>query len=199
MSYIGEKGKHGWCGKCRHVKCWLRRLRGWLSLFSVLVLFSGCGMLPLAPGFSTFQSASTSGVLRQSENPKQESRQVYKRTDGAVTESVETVIGAAQRDTAREMAAKLGALKGVVWVGILVFLFGAASAVWPPLKILVGGSLTTSAVIAGAGLALIVLPSLLVGHELLILCVALGGAALYFFAHRHASVHSKLKTLTQSQ
>lgn len=198
MSYIGEKGKHGWCGKCRHVKCWLRRLRGWLSLFSVLIFFSGCGMLPLAPGFSTFQSASTSGVLRQSENPKQESKQVYKRTDGTVTETVETTIGAAQKDVAREMAAKLGSLKGIVWLGVLVFLVGAASFAWPPLKVIVG-SVTTSAIITLAGLSLIVLPTLIVGNEILILCVALGGVALYFFAHRHASVHSKLKTLTQSQ
>lgn len=169
------------------------------KIFSLLalVVLTGCGILPLAPGRSSFVSATTQGQLVQSQNPKQESKQIYKRTDGAVTETVETVIGAAQRDTAREVAAKLGALKGVVWVGILVFLFGAASAVWPPLKVLVGGSLTTSAVIAAAGLALIVLPSLLIGHELLILCVALGVAAAYFFAHRHASVHSKLKTLTE--
>lgn len=167
------------------------------GLFLAAVL-SGCGMLPLAPGFSTFQSASTSGVLRQSENPKQESKQVYKRTEkaGEVSEVVETTIGAAQRDVAREAAAKLGSLKGVVWVGVLVFLFGAASFAWPPLKAIVG-SVTTSAIITLAGLSLIVLPTLIVGNEILILCVALGGAALYFFAHRHASVHSKLKTLVE--
>lgn len=172
-----------------------------LKLLPILfLLLAGCGVLPLAPGHSSFSNGTTRGELRQSQNPKTESTQKYRRTEeaGKTTEEIETVVGSAQKDTAREMAAKLGALKGVVWVGILVFLFGAASAVWPPLKVLVGGSLTTSAVIAGAGLALIVLPSLLVGHELLILCVALGGAATYFFAHRHASVHSKLKTLTEA-
>lgn len=166
-----------------------------LALFGLLL--GGCGMMPLAPGKSSFNSGTTTGQLQQSQNPKAESKQVFTRTvDGVkVTETVETVIGAAQKDVAREMAAKLGSLKGIVWIGVLVFLFGAASAVYPPLKVIVGGSLTTSVVIAAAGLALIVLPTLIVGNEILILCVALGGAGLYFFAHRHASVHSELKTL----
>lgn len=171
------------------------------KIFSLLalVVLTGCGILPLAPGRSSFVSATTQGQLVQSENPKQESKQTFKRTEkaGEVTEVIETTIGAAQKDVAREVAAKLGSLKGIVWVGVLVFLFGAASFVYPPLKVIVGGSVTTSAVVTGAGLALIVLPTLIVGNEILILCVALGGAALYFFAHRHASVHSKLKTLTE--
>lgn len=154
-------------------------------------------MLPLRPGKSSFASATTSGQLVQSENPKDESKQIYTRTEecGKVTETVETTIGGAQKDVAREMAAKLGSLKGIVWIGVLVFLFGAASAVWPPLKALVGGSVTTSVVIAGAGLSLIILPTLIVGNEILILCVALGGAALYFFAHRHGGLRGQLKSL----
>lgn len=167
---------------------------GCLSLFIL-----GCSYLPLRPGRSSFVSGATTGELHQSQNPKQESKQVYKRTDkaGEVTEVIETTIGAAQKDVAREVAAKLGSLKGIIWVGVLVFLFGAASFVYPPLKIIVGGSVTTSAVICGAGLALIILPTLIVGNEILILCVALGGAALYWFAHRHASVHAELKTLKE--
>jgi hypothetical protein len=145
-------------------------------------------------------AGATTGELHQSQNPKQESKQVFKRTEkaGEVTEEVTTVIGAAQKDVAREVAAKLGSLKGIIWVGVLVFLFGAASFVYPPLKVIVGGSVTTSAVISGAGLALIVLPTLIVGNEILILCVALGAAVLYWFAHRHASVHAELKTLKDS-
>lgn len=196
MSYIGEKGRMGWCGKCRHVKCWLRRLRGWLSIFSVLFLLAGCGILPLSPGRSSFVSATTQGQLQQSQNPKQESKQMYKRTEkaGEVTEVVETTIGAAQKDVAREMAAKLGSLKGIVYLGALVFLFGVASAFWLPLKAVVG-SITTSAVIAVSGLALIVLPSLIVGNEILILCVALGASGLYWFSHRHGGLRGQLKAL----
>jgi hypothetical protein len=66
--------------------------------------------------------------------------------------------------------------------------------VYPPLKLLVG-SVTTSAVLAAAGLALIFLPSLLVGHELISLAIAAGGAGVYWFAHRHGSVTGQLAAL----
>lgn len=188
--------KHLWCHDCRQIKCWFKRLRNWLSIFSVLILFTGCGALPLSPGKSSFASATASGQLVQSQNPKGESKQVYTRTDdsGKVTETVETVIGGAQKDVAREMAAKLGSLKGIVYLGALVFLFGVASAFWLPLKAVVG-SVTTSAVIAVAGVALIVLPTLIVGHEVLILCIALGGSGAYFFAHRHGGLRGQLNSL----
>lgn len=155
-------------------------------------------MLPLAPGRASFRSENGSTYqVQQSQNPKTATTQKYERTkDG--TEKFETTIGAAQKDTAREVAAKLGSLKGVVWIGILVFLFGIASAVWPPLKVLVGGSVTTSAVIAAAGLALIVLPSLLVGHEILILAVSVGAAGIYWFAHRHGSLKGAIETLKEN-
>lgn len=167
---------------------------GFLSLFLL-----GCGMLPLRPGHSSFSSGTTVGELRQSENPKQESKQTFKRTEkaGEVTEEIETVIGAAQKDVAREMAAKLGSLKGIVWVGVLVFLFGAASFAWPPLRAIVG-SITTSLMITVAGLSLIILPTLIVGNEILILCVSLGGALLYWFAHRHSQFSAKVKLLDKT-
>jgi hypothetical protein len=95
-----------------------------------------------------------------------------------------TELGAAQKDTARELGAKLASLKGIVWVGVAMFLFGLASMFYPPLKLLIG-SVTTSAAIAVGGLALMVLPTLIVGNELLILGgvgVAVGG---WFLAHRH--------------
>lgn len=170
-----------------------------LPLAILITALAGC-IQPLKPGHATLRTATGSVYdLQQSENPAQPSTHEYERItkpDGQViTEKSKVTVGAAQKDIAREAAAKLSSLKGVVWVGILVFLFGAASAVYPPLKVLVGGSVTTSAVIAGSGVALIVLPSLLVGHELLILAVAGGAAALYFFAHRHGSVSSELKVL----
>jgi hypothetical protein len=106
----------------------------------------------------------------------------------AVTEHEETraktELGAAQKDTARELSAKLASLKGIVCVGVVVFLFGLASLFYPPLKLIVG-SVTTSLAITVGGLALMVLPTLIVGNELLILAgvgVAVGG---WFFAHRH--------------
>jgi hypothetical protein len=95
-----------------------------------------------------------------------------------------TELGAAQKDTARELGAKLASLKGIVWVGVAMFAFGLASIFYPPLKLIVG-SVTTSAAITIGGLALMVLPTLIVGNELLILGgvgVAVGG---WFLAHRH--------------
>lgn len=153
----------------------------------------GCSSIPLRPGRAAIKTESGQVIsVRQSQNPLNETTQDYKRVtdhDAKVTtEEVHTKIGAAQKDTAREMAAKLGSLRPVMWVGILLFLFGASSFVWPITKAIVGGSITTSAVITGAGLSMIVLPSLIVGNELLILGGGAGVAALYWFSHRHGKL-----------
>jgi len=95
-----------------------------------------------------------------------------------------TELGAAQKDMARELGAKLSSLKGIVWVGVVMFLFGLASIFYPPLKVLIG-SVTTSAAICVGGLALIVLPTLIVGNELLILAGVGVGVGGWFLAHRH--------------
>ena len=102
-----------------------------------------------------------------------------------------TELGAAQKDTARELGAKLASLKGIVWVGVAMFAFGLASIFYPPLKLLIG-SVTTSAAIAVGGLALMVLPTLVVGNELLILAgvaLAVGG---WFLAHRHGQLRGSV-------
>ena len=98
-----------------------------------------------------------------------------------------TELGAAQKDTARELGAKLASLKGVVWVGVALFLFGLATLFYPPLKLLVG-SVTTSAAILVGGLALMILPSLVVGNELLILAGVAAAVGLWFLAHRHGQL-----------
>src|ERR1051325_10625685 len=102
-----------------------------------------------------------------------------------------TELGAAQKDTARELGAKLASLKGIVWVGVAMFVFGLASVFYPPLRLLIG-SVTTSAAICAGGLALMVLPTLIVGNELLILggvAVAVGG---WFLAHRHGRLQGSV-------
>ena len=153
--------------------------------------------------------------VSQSDNPAQSSRQdqetvrtrsytvpVGSRLESSATNGVTVVVsapmpvvereetraktelGAAQKDTARELGAKLASLKGIVWVGVAMFVFGLASIFYPPLKLLIG-SVTTSAAIAVGGLSLMLLPTLVVGNELLILGgvgVAVGG---WFLAHRH--------------
>ncbi len=117
------------------------------------------------------------------------SNAVYKTI---ATDKVNTTAGAAQKNSFQDIAAKLSSLKWLTYVGVVLFLFGVATAVYPPLKLIVGGSMTTSAAIAGAGLALTFLPVLVVGHELLILGVALGGVGLYWFAHRHGTLKGEL-------
>jgi len=113
----------------------------------------------------------------------------------AVTEHEETrassELGAAQKDTARELSAKLASLKGIVWVGVAVFLFGLASLFYPPLKLIIG-SVTTSAAITVGGLALMVLPTVIVGNELLILAGVAAAVGLWFLAHRHGQLRGML-------
>jgi hypothetical protein len=98
-----------------------------------------------------------------------------------------TELGAAQKDTARELSAKLASLKGIVWVGVAMFLFGLASMFYPPLQVIIG-SVTTSIAITAGGVALMVLPSLVVGNELLILGGVAAAVGLWFFAHRHGQL-----------
>jgi hypothetical protein len=108
-----------------------------------------------------------------------------------VTEKAGTVIGAAQKDTAREIGAKLSSLKGIVWVGVVMFVFGLASLFYPPLRAIVG-SVTTSAAIVAGGLALMILPTLIVGNELLLLGGVGVGVGGWFLAHRHGEMRGKL-------
>ena len=70
-------------------------------------------------------------------------------------------------------------------------LIGLASIFYPPLRAIIG-SVTTSLAITGGGVALMVLPSLIVGNELLIL----GGVAVvvgaWFLAHRHGRLRGMI-------
>jgi hypothetical protein len=126
---------------------------------------------------STLNSQPSTAFLISSPMPVAEREETRTRTE----------LGAAQRDTARELGAKLSSLKGIVWVGIGLFVFGLASLVYPPLKVVIG-SVTTSAALMLGGVALMVLPTLVVGNELLILgavALAVGG---WFLAHRHGQL-----------
>jgi hypothetical protein len=72
-----------------------------------------------------------------------------------------------------------------------LFVFGLVSLFYPPLRAVIG-SVTTSMAITGGGVALMILPTLVVGHEVLILsgvAVAVGG---WFLAHRHGQLRGAL-------
>lgn len=133
-------------------------------------------------------------VLQQGENPQQPTTQVteeeIERVWGATTlhsdapefqasdsprkESIkrrtETKLGAAQKDTAREMAAKFANMRPVQWIGILCIL-GAGAFIyfqwWTP-AIIAGGT----------GIGLIALAHSIVGNERLILILVLAALAI---------------------
>jgi hypothetical protein len=185
---------------------------------SALTLMSGCAMAPLKGGHATTSQLAghIDQNIAQGDNPAQVSRQdqetvrtrsytvpagsrlVSSNAEAVVVSApmpvveheetrAKTELGAAQKDTARELSAKLASLKGIVWVGVLLFLFGLASLFYPPLKLLIG-SVTTSVSILVGGIALMILPSLIVGNELLILAGVAAAVGLWFFAHRHGQL-----------
>jgi hypothetical protein len=102
-------------------------------------------------------------------------------------------LGASQKDTARELSARLSSFRSITWVGVGLFVLGLASLVWPPLKVIVG-SVTTSAAIMLGGLTLLVLPTLVVGNELLILAGVGLTAGAWFLAHRHGQLRGLLNS-----
>jgi hypothetical protein len=83
-------------------------------------------------------------------------------------------------------------------VGVGLFVFGLASLVYPPLKVVVA-SVTTSAALMLGGLALMVLPSLIVGNELLILGVVGLSVGGWFLAHRHGHLRGQVVATTGAQ
>ena len=186
-----------------------------LAVITVTGFMVGCAMAPLKGGCATTSGAIDQTVV-QSDNPAQVSRQdqetvrtkSYTVPAGSRLESAsnqvlvvsapmpvveheetraKTELGAAQKDTARELGAKLASLKGIMWVGVALFLFGLATLFYPPLKLIVG-SVTTSAAIIVGGISLMILPTLIVGNELLILAGVASAVGLWFFAHRHGQL-----------
>lgn len=110
-------------------------------------------------------------------------------------EKVDSGLGAADLSVSK-MIAKLKSVRWIQGVGVLVFLFGVASFAYPPLRLLVG-SITTSIVIGATGLALIVLPILVVGHEVMILVACLGAGLGYLFLHRYGKKSGENEVLRQ--
>lgn len=187
-----------------------------LLLAALSITLCGCNAIRPQRGGRAVTTGAISQSLSQSDNPSQPSRQtqdtlrtrtyaiprefpcvpsVPSAPSLRVSDREEihtlTELGAAQKDTARELGAKLSSLRGIVWVGLGLFVFGLASIFWPPLRAIIG-SVTTSAAITLGGVGLMTLPTLVVGHELLILggiALAVGG---WFIAHRHGHARGQL-------
>lgn len=107
---------------------------------------------------------------------------------------IETKVGASQKDTAADITAKMASVRWIQWVGIVLALFGLAALFYPPLSLIIG-SPTTAIACAAAGGALIFLPIVIVGHEILILGVAAAALLLWVFAHSHGSLTAELSTV----
>src|ERR1019366_6140002 len=67
-----------------------------------------------SPQPSTINSQPSSAFILSAPMPVVEREETHARTE----------LGAAQKDTARELGAKLSSLKGIVWVGVGLFVFG---------------------------------------------------------------------------
>lgn len=100
-----------------------------------------------------------------------------------VTEKTGTAIGSAQKDTAREITAKLASFAGIRWAG-LGFLAFALACFHPGLRAVVGGGKAIPALAAVAGLICIFGPALFVGHETLALCLIAAGLLVAFLLVR---------------
>ena len=107
---------------------------------------------------------------------------------------ITTSVGASQKNTAQDIAAKLASIRWLQWVGLILVLFGGTSLFYPPLKVIIN-SVTTSVWCISAGGAMVFLPLIIVGHEMLILGIGGGVILLWFLAHRHGSVTAELSTL----
>lgn len=92
-------------------------------------------------------------------------------------EQSRTEVGAAQKDNARETAAKLAAMRPVQFAGIAALALACAM-FHPVVRVALGGGKMLQVYVAAAGIILIFGPSLVAGNETLILigAVVLGAA-----------------------
>jgi hypothetical protein len=93
----------------------------------------------------------------------------------SIKRKTQTSLGAAQKDTARELAAKFADMKPVQWVGLVCLLGAGALAYF--------GWWTPAMIAGGTGLGLILLAHAIVGNERLIL-ILLGAAAAILMVFR---------------
>ena len=172
-------------------------------LITVLVC-QGCLPSRISPGHSRVDAGDLRAAVTQSQDPASITTQtVTLESETLATnapavlrtkKTVTTTIGLAQKNSAQEIAAKLASVRWLQWVGILFLVFGGASLVYPPLRLIVG-SVTTSVWCMAGGGAMIFLPLLIVGNELIILGAGAGVAGLWFFAHRHGQLRGEVNTL----
>lgn len=112
-------------------------------------------------------------------------------TRTVLVEQTQQVVGEAQRDTARELAARAASLRPVQVLGG-VLLLGALAMFHPVVGRLVG-SRTTQAMTGVVGMMLLFAPAVVPGHERLLIVAGLLGVAVWWMAHRHGELRGKVQ------
>lgn len=91
-----------------------------------------------------------------------------------VAEKTATTLGTAHRDESRAITARLASFRPMQFVGV-AFLALALASLHPVARAVIGGGKTIPTLAAALGLVLIFGPSLFVGRETLVLCLAVAG------------------------
>ncbi len=107
-------------------------------------------------------------------------------------ETVGQSIGAAQKDMGREIAARMSAMRPVMWVGIGLLLL-SVSMFHPVVFVALGASRSVQMAAAVAGVVMIAAPSVLAGHERLVLFGGLAGVAGYWWVRRYGEKDGERK------
>ena len=92
----------------------------------------------------------------------------------------------------RQTVEKLKAMRPVQYLGVAMILLAALSLSRLGRGI-TGGSLTTTALLAGSGIAMIFLPQIIAGNEKLIIGILVGIPLLWLIAHRHGEHKAKVE------
>lgn len=187
-----------------------------MLVFLASFTLAGCGAFarPLKPGASKIRFSppltqtnftpdlAPTAELVQPENPALPSTQKIERTQELIeepqatnaphirthrtVEKIETSIGAAQKDTTREVGALISSMRPVQFVGILLVL--ASLAMFHPVVKAVTMSAQLQVVCGASGVGLIFLPTLVAANPLVFTFATIAGIAapvIYHLAHSH--------------
>jgi hypothetical protein len=100
-----------------------------------------------------------------------------------VAEKTATTLGTAHRDESRAITARLASFRPMQFVGV-AFLALALVSLHPVARAVIGGGKTIPTLAAALGLVLIFGPSLFVGRETLVLCLAVAGLGVAYLLVR---------------
>lgn len=101
-----------------------------------------------------------------------------------IRQGTTATVGPAQKDTARELAAKLASMRPIQFVGIACLLFAAAGLFYAPLRVVLGGGKQFPIAVGMLGAGLVLVPQLIAGNETVILIVSAVAGFVYWMSIR---------------